>query len=48
MVLVLAGGLPTPMLPPLGIFLAGFLYVGFTDWQKLVDEATPIYVDDDY
>ena len=46
-VLVLAEGLPAPMLPPVGLLLAGILYVGFADWQKLVDEATPIYLDDD-
>ena len=45
-VLVLAEHLPTAMLPPVGTATVGCLYVGYRDWKKLVDEATPIYYDD--
>lgn len=45
-VLVLAEHIPTVILPPVGSAMLGLLYVGYRDWKKLVDEATPIYYDD--
>jgi len=46
-VLILSEDLPTVMHLPVGGLMLFALYEGFQDWQKLVDSATPIYLEDE-
>jgi len=46
-VLILSEELPTVMHLPVGSLMLFALYIGFRDWQLLVDSATPIYMEDE-
>jgi hypothetical protein len=46
-VLVLTEDLPLMWFPYVGTATLALLYMGVQDWIKLVEEATPIYLDED-
>lgn len=45
--LVLAEDLSDMMFAPVTAVTIGLIYLGFKDWKTLIDEATPIYEDDE-